>query len=54
MSIKAVNPSGGSGGFWNQRFLAAAGLPWALGGMRARPKKSFNIAARTVVGIATP
>ena len=27
MSNKAVNPSGGSGGFWNQRFLAAAGLP---------------------------
>lgn len=28
---KAVNPSGGSGVFANQRFLAAAGLPWKLG-----------------------
>ena len=28
---KAVSPSGGSGGFWNQGFLAAAGLPWSLG-----------------------
>jgi hypothetical protein len=28
---KAVSPSGGSGGFCSQRFLAAAGLPWTLG-----------------------
>jgi len=27
---KAVNPSGGSGVFTNQRFLAAAGLPWTF------------------------
>jgi len=27
MPNKAVNPSGGSGGFGNQRFLAAAELP---------------------------
>jgi len=28
---KAVNPSGGSGWFGRQRFLAAAGLPWSFG-----------------------
>lgn len=27
---KAVNPSGGSGGFGNRWFLTAAGLPWSL------------------------
>ena len=30
MSNKAVNPSGGSGGFGKQWFLAAAGLPQSL------------------------
>eukprot|EP00456_Euglypha_rotunda_P062006 TRINITY_DN51_c3_g3_i1.p1 TRINITY_DN51_c3_g3~~TRINITY_DN51_c3_g3_i1.p1 ORF type:complete len:169 (+),score=22.40 TRINITY_DN51_c3_g3_i1:905-1411(+) len=38
---KAVNPSGGSGGFKNQRFLAAAGLPWSFGSrvnMKAGPE----------------
>jgi hypothetical protein len=27
---KAINPSGGSGGMRDRRFLAAAGLPWSL------------------------
>ena len=38
---KAVNPSGRSGVFANQRFLAAAGLPLLLG-----VKKGTMIAVR--------
>jgi hypothetical protein len=32
LANKAVNPSGGSGVFANQRFLAAAGLPLSFVG----------------------
>jgi hypothetical protein len=33
---KAVNPSGGTGGFRYQRFSAAAGLPWSFVGKKDR------------------
>jgi hypothetical protein len=38
---KAVNPSGGPRVFTNQRFLAAAGLPWSLASGKAESTMKF-------------
>ena len=49
----AVNPSGGSGGFKSQRFLAAAGLPWSLRlrhlSLLPRQPNSFHTATHPVL-----
>jgi predicted RNase H-like HicB family nuclease len=40
---KAVNPSGGSGVFKDQRFLASAGLPWSLAAKSVSPRTSLEV-----------
>jgi hypothetical protein len=57
VSNKAVNPSGGTGGFRYQRFSAAAGLPWSFCPSKMthlRPKAdSQYMIVEEIVGRAT-